>query len=67
MEDALHSAGSEDFVEGEEGEEDESEKSARRFLAKHVATEDELGVPRDDRLVEIEEDIVGGGLHLREV
>ena len=48
---------------GEKGEKNQGEKSAGRFLSKHVATEDQLGVPRYDRLVEVEEDGFRGWLH----
>lgn len=59
MENAFHSTGSEDFVEGKEENEDKSQETSCRFLPEDIAPEDELGVPWDDGLVQVEED--GGG------
>ena len=67
MENTLHTAGPKDLVEGEEAEENEGEKAACGFLSKDIAPEDQLGIPRDDGLVQIEEDGFRSGLHCREV
>ncbi len=63
VEDPFHAACSEDFIEWEKSEEDEGEEAAGGLLPQDVAAEDELGVPGDDGLVEVEEDVVRGGLH----
>ena len=60
MKDTLHSAGTEDFVQREEGEENKGEETSGRFLPEDIAPKNELGIPRNDRLVEIEEDVFKG-------
>lgn len=63
MEDTLHSSCSEDFVEREEEEKNRSEKTAERFLSENIAPKDQLGVPRDNGLVQVEEDGGRRALH----
>jgi len=57
VEDAFHSSGTEDFIEGKEGDEEEGEETAGWFLPEDITSKNELGVPRDDRLIEVEEDV----------
>lgn len=66
MEDSLHAARAEDFIQREEEQENEGEEDAGRFLTEDIGAKDKLGVPRDDRLIEIEESIFRSGLHWRE-
>ncbi len=63
MENALHSACSEDFVQRQKENENEGEEASKRFFSKDIGAKDELGVPGDDRLVEVEEDVGLGRLH----
>ena len=57
MKDALHSALAEDFVEREKDDKNEGEEASYWFVLKNIAPKNELGIPGDDRLVEIEEDV----------
>lgn len=57
MKDTLHPARAEDFVEREKGDKNEGEEASHRFLSENIAPKNELGIPGDDRLVEIEEDV----------
>lgn len=58
VEDALHATGSEEFIEGEKKDKDERQGAPPAFLLEDVATEDELGVPGDNGLIEIKEDVL---------
>ena len=64
VEDAFHSSWSEDFGEGKKEEKDEGEETAGGFLLEDVGAEEELGVPGDDGLVEVEKNVVLGRFHL---
>ena len=57
MKDALHSARAEDFVEREKDDKNEGEEASYWLVLKNIAPKNELGIPGDDRLVEIEEDV----------
>ena len=63
VEDALHAARTEDLIEGQEEDENEGEQDACGFLPEDVRAKDQLGVPGDDGLIEIEEGVFRGGLH----
>ena len=56
MEDPFHPACPEDFVEREEGQENGSEESPEGLAMKDKAPKHQLGVPGDDRLIEVVED-----------
>ena len=58
---ALHPTGAEDFDEGKESDEDEGKEASGGFLAQNVTAKNKLGVPGDDRLIEIKKDVVWGG------
>ena len=64
MENPLHPAGPEEFGQGEKSEEDESQKTTGRFPLQNKRPEDELGVPGNDRLIEIKEDKLVGSRHV---
>jgi hypothetical protein len=63
MEDPFHPAGPEEFGQGEKSEEDESQKTADRFPPQNKRPEYQLGVPGNDRLIEIKEDKLVGRWH----
>ncbi len=63
VEDAFHSSWSEDFGEGKKEEKDEGEEAAGGFFLEDVGAEEELGVPGDDGLVEVEKNVVLGSAH----
>lgn len=57
MKDTLHPARAEDFVERQKGDKNEGEEASYWLGLKNIAPKNELGIPGDDRLVEIEEDV----------
>lgn len=70
VEDTFHSSRTEHFIEGEEEDENEGEGNAGGFLPENVGAKDKLGVPRDDGLIEIKEDVflrIGHGRDCREM
>tara|TARA_Y100000385_G_C12712210_1_gene475080 strand:- start:37 stop:240 length:204 start_codon:yes stop_codon:yes gene_type:complete len=63
MKDTLHPARAEDFGERQKGDKNEGEEASHRFFSENIAPKNELGIPGDDRLVEIEEDVFRGEAH----
>tara|TARA_B110000879_G_scaffold988_1_gene1213 strand:- start:8515 stop:9279 length:765 start_codon:yes stop_codon:yes gene_type:complete len=70
VENPLHSSGSQQLIERKKQEKHESQNSSPSLLLKDIAPEDQLGIPRDDGLIEIKKDglrhvahgILGSGL-----
>lgn len=65
VENPLHAARAQDLIERKEGEEDGSEKPPERFTMKNKTPKHQLGVPRDDRLIEVVEDELFGLRHCK--
>ena len=61
QEHAFHAVGPEKLVEGKQGEEAEQVESAQGGAFQDEVAEQQLGVPGDQRLVEIEEGVPGVG------
>ena len=56
MENTFHSSGSEKFGQGKKGQEDQCQDPACRFAAQDKRAKDQLGVPWNDGLIEVEKD-----------
>jgi hypothetical protein len=58
---ALHPTGAEDLDEGEKSDKDKGKEASGGFLAQNIAAKNKLGVPGDDRLIEVKENVILGG------
>jgi hypothetical protein len=56
MEDPFHPTRAEELGERKKNDEDEGKESSGRFASQDKRAKNELGVPGDDRLIEIKKD-----------
>ena len=63
VEDPFHAARTQNLVERQKSEEDGGKQSPERFTVKNEAPKHQLGVPGDDRLIEVVEDELFGFWH----
>lgn len=63
MEHAFHASGTEDLVQRKEGQEQWRHEFSDGLALQNVAPEDQLGIPGNDRLIQVVENELVGSWH----